>query len=128
MSPVRIWILSDLFNFNPKIHEKNENDQFQWKWVYWIKHVKYYRMYSISAVRLWILSDLYYFNPRIHEKRENDPFQWKWFYRMRHVKCYPLTIHMSCTLMDFKWSILLQSKNTWKVWKWSISMKVGLSN
>ncbi len=75
ISPVRLWILSDLYHFNPKIHEQNENDQFQRKRVYRIKHVKCYRMKSISPVRLWILSDLYHFNPKIHEKSENDQFQ-----------------------------------------------------
>ncbi len=29
ITPDRIWILSDPFYFNPKKHEKNENDQFQ---------------------------------------------------------------------------------------------------
>ncbi len=75
-------------NFVQKIHEKSENDQFQWKWVYRIKHVKCYRMKSISPVRLWILSDLNHFNPKIHEKSENDQFQWTWVYRIKHVKCY----------------------------------------
>ncbi len=68
ISPVRLWILSDLYYFNPKIHEKSENDEFQLKWVYRIKHVKCYRKKSMSSVRLWILSDLYYFNPETHEK------------------------------------------------------------
>ncbi len=29
ISLVRLWILSDLKYFNPKIHEKSENDQCQ---------------------------------------------------------------------------------------------------
>ncbi len=128
ISPPRIWILSNLFNFNPKIHEKSENDQFQWKFVYLIMHVKFHRMKSIGPVRIWILSDLYNFNPKIHEISENDQFQWKWVSMTMHVKCYRMTIHMSCPNMDFKWSIQLLSKNTWNKWKWSISMKVGLSD
>ncbi len=56
---------------NPQIHEKSENSQFELKWFYRIKHVKCYRMKSISSVRLWILSALYYFKPQIHEKSEN---------------------------------------------------------
>ncbi len=74
-SPVRLWILSALYYFNPQIHEKRESCQFQLKWVYRIEHVKCYRMKSISPVRLWILSALYYFNPQIHEKSENCQFQ-----------------------------------------------------
>ncbi len=75
VSPVRLWILSALYYFNPQIHEKCENCQFQSKWVYRIKHVKCYRMKSTSPVGLWILSALYYFNPQIHEKSENCQFQ-----------------------------------------------------
>ncbi len=88
ISPIQLWIFIDIYYFNPKIHEKSENDQFQLKWVYPIKHDKCYRMKTLSIVRLWILSDLYYFNPKIHEKIENDQFQLKWVYRIKHDKCY----------------------------------------
>ncbi len=49
---VGLWILSDLYYFNTHIPEIGENDQFQRMWVYRIKHVKCYRMKSISPVRL----------------------------------------------------------------------------
>ncbi len=75
ISPVRLWILSDLYYLSPKIHEKSENDQLKLMWVYRIEHVKCYRIKSISPVRLWILSAQYYFNPQIHEKSENFQFQ-----------------------------------------------------
>ncbi len=29
ISPVQLWILSDLYYLSPKIHEKSEYDQFQ---------------------------------------------------------------------------------------------------
>ncbi len=29
ISPDRLWILSDLYYFNAKVHDKSENDQFQ---------------------------------------------------------------------------------------------------
>ncbi len=44
INPGRLWILSDLCYLNPKTHEKSENDQFQSTWIYWIKHVKCYRI------------------------------------------------------------------------------------
>ncbi len=75
ISPVRLRILSDLYYFNPKVHEKSENDHFQSQWVYRIKHVKCYRMKSISLDRLCIMSAVFHLDPKIHRKSENDQFQ-----------------------------------------------------
>ncbi len=74
ISAVRLCILSDLYYFNPKIREKSENDQFQWKWVYGIKHVK---CYGIRIHRSCPIVDFKWsilFNPNIHENSENDQY------------------------------------------------------
>ncbi len=47
-----------------KIGKKNE---FQYQWVYRIKHVKSYRMIPIYPVQLWILSALDYYKYNIHD-------------------------------------------------------------
>ncbi len=73
--PVQLWILSakDYVKYN--IHENWEKNEFHGKWVYWIKHVKCYRMIPICPVQLWILSALDYFKYNIHENWEKNEFQ-----------------------------------------------------
>ncbi len=48
-----------------------EIHQFQWKWVHRIKHVKRYRMKSMSLYQKRILSELYNLNPEIYENSGN---------------------------------------------------------
>ncbi len=51
-----------------KIGKKNE---FQYKWVFRIQHVKCYRMIPICPVQLWTVSSVDYFKYNIQEKKMN---------------------------------------------------------
>ncbi len=105
------------------MHEKSENDQCQWKWVYRIKHVKCYRMRIHKSCPTMHFSDLYYFNPRIHGKSENDQFQWKWVYRIKYVKCYQMNSIKYCPIIDFMWFIHERSKKYKFQWNWVYRIK-----
>ncbi len=70
-----IMSLSALYYFKFNKNENWEKYEFQWKWVYRIKHVKCYRMIPICPVQLWILSALDYLIYNIHENWEKNEFQ-----------------------------------------------------
>ncbi len=73
--PVQLWILSALDYFQYNIHENWEQNEFQRKGVYRIKHVKCYPIIPICSVQLWILSALDYFMYNKHESWEKNEFQ-----------------------------------------------------